>query len=54
MLIFSRYTLDCGGGGKLAKDEYGMNVKQKSFADEYIISGNIYQAALKAGWGCLF
>ncbi|MDU4026554.1 MULTISPECIES: terminase small subunit [Anaerococcus] len=27
-----------------------MTIKQKKFADEYIISGNAYQAALKAGY----
>lgn len=27
-----------------------LTIKQKRFADEYIISGNAYQAALKAGY----
>ncbi|MDY6127425.1 terminase small subunit [Anaerococcus sp.] len=27
-----------------------LTIKQKKFADEYIISGNAYQAALKAGY----
>ena len=34
------------GGGKLAK----LTPKQQRFADEYIISGNAYQSALKAGY----
>ena len=33
-------------GGKLAK----LTLKQKKFADEYIISGNATQAAIKAGY----
>ena len=33
-------------GGKLAK----LNLKQQKFADEYIISGNIEQSALNAGY----
>ena len=32
-----------GGDGKL-------NERQRRFADEYIISGNAYQSALKAGY----
>lgn len=34
------------GGGKLAK----LTLKQKKFADEYIISGNATDAAIKAGY----
>ena len=34
------------GGGKLAK----LTLKQRKFADEYIISGNIEQSALNAGY----
>ena len=34
------------GGGKLAK----LTLKQKKFADEYIISGNATIAAIKAGY----
>lgn len=34
------------GGGKLAK----LTLKQRKFADEYIISGNATQAAIKAGY----
>lgn len=34
------------GGGKLAK----LTLKQRKFADEYIISGNIYKSALNAGY----
>ena len=34
------------GGGKLVK----LTPKQQKFADEYIISGNAYQSALKAGY----
>lgn len=34
------------GGGKLAK----LTLKQKKFADEYIISGNATQAAIEAGY----
>ncbi|WP_230684040.1 terminase small subunit, partial [Streptococcus pneumoniae] len=39
---------DClkGGDGKLS----GLRIKQKRFADEYIISGNAYQSALRAGY----
>ena len=33
-------------GGKLAK----LTLKQKKFADEYIISGNVYKSALSAGY----
>ncbi|MBF0788176.1 terminase small subunit [Streptococcus sp. 19428wC2_LYSM12] len=35
-----------GGGGKLTK----LTLKQKRFADEYIISGNATDAAIKAGY----
>jgi phage terminase small subunit len=35
-----------GGDGKLS----GLRIKQKRFADEYIISGNIEKSALKAGY----
>lgn len=28
----------------------GLTLKQQKFADEYIISGNIYQSAVKAGY----
>ena len=34
------------GGGKLAK----LTLKQQKFADEYIISGNAEEAAIKAGY----
>lgn len=34
------------GGGKLAK----LSIKQKEFADEYIICGNATQAAIEAGY----
>ena len=34
------------GGGKLAK----LTLKKRKFADEYIISGNIEQSALNAGY----
>lgn len=34
------------GGGKLAK----LTLKQRKFADEYIISGNAMQSAVKAGY----
>ena len=34
------------GGGKLAK----LTLKQKKFADEYIISGNAEEAAIRAGY----
>ena len=27
-----------------------LNVRQQAFADEYIITGNAYQSALKAGY----
>jgi len=27
-----------------------LNLKQQAFADEYIITGNAYQSALKAGY----
>lgn len=41
-----------GGDGKLSKrDEFGLNPRQRAFADEYIINkGNAYQAAIKAGY----
>ncbi|HEP1251229.1 TPA: terminase small subunit, partial [Streptococcus pyogenes] len=35
-----------GGGGKLSK----LTLKQKRFADEYIISGNAMESAIKAGY----
>lgn len=35
-----------GGDGKLSK----LTLKQKRFADEYIISGNIEQSAISAGY----
>lgn len=35
-----------GGGGKLSK----LTLKQKRFADEYIISANATAAAIKAGY----
>ncbi|WP_441348922.1 terminase small subunit [Streptococcus sp. 19428wC2_LYSM12] len=35
-----------GGGGKLTK----LTLKQKRFADEYIICGNATEAAIKAGY----
>lgn len=31
-------------------DELKLTIKQKRFADEYIISGNAYDAAIKAGY----
>lgn len=31
-------------------EEYKLTPKQKAFADEYIISGNAYQSAIKAGY----
>ena len=37
------------GGGKLAND-YNLTLKQKRFADEYIITANATQAAIKAGY----
>ena len=40
------FYLSRKGGGKLAK----LTLKQKKFADEYIISGNATQAAIKAGY----
>ncbi|MFS1663338.1 terminase small subunit [Streptococcus sp. zg-JUN1979] len=35
-----------GGGGKLSK----LTLRQKKFADEYIISGNAYKSAVSAGY----
>ncbi|MBL1125785.1 terminase small subunit [Streptococcus suis] len=35
-----------GGGGKLTK----LTLKQKRFADEYIITGNAYKSAIEAGY----
>lgn len=32
------------------RDEYGLTPKQRAFADEYIISGNATQSAIKAGY----
>lgn len=37
------------GGGKLANDS-NLTLKQKRFADEYIITANATQAAIKAGY----
>ena len=34
----------------MAKEEYKLNERQRRFADEYIISGNIEQSAIKAGY----
>lgn len=31
-------------------ETYGLNPKQIAFADEYIITGNLYQSAIKAGY----
>ena len=31
-------------------DIYGLTIKQKKFADEYIISGNATEARIKAGY----
>ena len=40
-----------GGDGKLSKrDEFSLNPRQRAFADEYIISANATQAAIKAGY----
>ncbi|MGT2959318.1 terminase [Streptococcus bovimastitidis] len=44
MLAF--YYVTKGGDGKLSK----LTLKQKRFADEYIISGNIEQSAISAGY----
>lgn len=43
---WSFYFILKGGGGKLSN----LNPKQQAFADEYIITGNAYQSALKAGY----
>lgn len=40
------YLSQKGGDGKLSK----LTLKQKRFADEYIISGNIEQSAISAGY----
>lgn len=40
------YYVTKGGDGKLSK----LTLKQKRFADEYIISGNIEQSAISAGY----
>lgn len=34
----------------MAKEEYKLNERQRRFADEYIISGNIERSALTAGY----
>lgn len=34
----------------MAKEEYKLNERQRRFADEYIVSGNIEQSALMAGY----
>lgn len=34
----------------MAKDEYGLTIKQRAFADEYIISGNAAKSAVSAGY----
>ena len=40
------FLLLIGGDGKLSK----LTLKQKRFADEYIISGNATESAIKAGY----
>lgn len=44
MTVF--FYLSRKDGGKLAK----LTLKQKKFADEYIISGNVYKSAISAGY----